>query len=360
MLVMQTTPNASVALPYFSTHSRSLQQQATLTTPVYQLAGQSTEINARAVHSSSDGVGVALFSSSTPEKPQPPEKTHQEDAPLLVFKQVESLASKPDVFTQLLQQSLPHSVTTLAHVREATQGSLKLENTHPFSFILTPTEGGRWAMAANGTVNITQGQYTNWVDDERLRRPRLPENDSDALAQVLLNAMLDAMDSRSVREQAQSWQSPLESDAVVRGILTRFNEVLELQRPSTPSPFNAKESLGQRRSGHPPSLGGDATTTPESRYRYHAHQNVILTNGQSSLVIVHEHPLWYRFEYAPTDSSTPTAVIFASEPTDIAEYYTTYKQQYPVTQSRWQQVPNNTAIRSVRTPEGLRLTWFGL
>lgn len=359
MLVMQTTPNASVALPYFSTHSRSLQQQATLTTPVYQLAGQSTEINARAVHSSSDGVGVALFGLPTPTNATT-STTAPPEAPLLVFKQVEGLATKPDVFTHLLQQRLPHSVTTLAHVREATQGSLKLENTHPFSFTLTPTEGGRWAMAANGTVKITPRQYTNWVDDERLLRPRLPENDSDTLAQVLLNAMLDAMDSRAVRKQAQSWQSPLESDTVVRGILTRFNEVLALQRPSSPSPFNAKELLGQRRSGHPPSLGGEASTTPESRYRYQAHQNVILTNGQSSLVIVHEHPLWYRFEYAPTDTSTPTAVIFASEPTDIAEYYTTYKQQYPATQSRWQQVPNNTAIRSVRTPAGLRLTWFGL
>jgi hypothetical protein len=363
LFVLQTLPNAEASMPYFTTHSRSLLSQSRVTLPVYQLAGQSTEINARAVHASTDGVGLAFFQAQSASQSQL----------ALVYKQVEPLGSTSAAYQQTLANLLPQSHAILGHIREATRGSVKPENTHPFSFNLQPHEGGTWAVAANGTVSLSETQYQRWVRDARLKRPHLPENDSDALGQILLQALVDAVPKLASPSPSLS---PLSNDAVVQAVLQQFNRVLAKQPRKTFSPFNAATQIdggggdattnARPASGHPPSLGSVTTTHPASRYPYVAHQNVILTNGSSALVVVHEHPMWYRFEYAATASPSlvasvgPVAMVFASEPTDIAEYYGRHQQQYPSTQSRWQQIPNNTALRVLRTSHGLDVRWYPL
>lgn len=106
-----------------------------------------------------------------------------------------------------------HSCTVIAHVRRATIGDLRPENTHPFSH-------GRWIFAHNGTLGAFPALRERMLAEtnEDQRRAILGETDSEHIFHFLL-----------ARAETQS-DKPL-IDAVRTGV----NELIDWARRESPT-----------------------------------------------------------------------------------------------------------------------------
>jgi len=130
-------------------------------------------------HSHPDGWGLATHDGTTPRVVRLPEA-----------------ASASEAFRWESAQA--HSCTVLAHVRRATIGDLRPENTHPFSH-------GRWLFAHNGTLGafpvLRERMLTETTSDQR--RAILGQTDSEHIFHFLL-ARVETQPEKSVLDAVRA------------------------------------------------------------------------------------------------------------------------------------------------------------
>lgn len=154
--------------------------------------------------------------------------THDGEAPRVV-RQAEA-AGESDAFRW--ESAQVHSRNVLAHVRRATIGDLRTENTHPFAY-------GRWVFAHNGTLAafpmLREHMLAETTDGQR--RAILGHTDSEHIFHFLL-----------ARIETQPEKTPVEA---VRGAVTELIDWAEREAPGIEIGLNVlmtdgRESLGVR------------------------------------------------------------------------------------------------------------------
>lgn len=189
-----------------------------------------------------------------------------------------------------------HSVrsnTIVGHVRQASVGSLSLENTHPFVL-------GPWMFAHNGTVtgfSALEPQLAAETAPDLLNQRR-GSTDSELVFSWLLTRLLPA------GQYGQPLRTPLEG------------AVVELGR--------ALATLDER----------SRRAAPQETPRF----NFVLTDGRVLLATRWNHWLHWR----QTDGAeTGRAVLVASEPTSVQASGTT---SAPTASGSWQEVPEHSIL----------------
>lgn len=335
LTVVQVRPSVVDLTSRFITDSRSLLNQANTDQPFYQMAGQSLSVNALgSVVPNGDGAGIAAFS---PEGPQ-----GQRFLTSLYFRQSAPLQQTNDGYKATVQALQTKATTLLAHVRARTSGTVAPENNHPFTLSLGERPGDTWAFMANGGGDMSPAQYQRWVRDPRIvgrRKPWQEGTDTERLFHVMLQAGLDVLPQNGTltSSRLELFQSALRS---------AYHRVMRLQHVSVSKPF-AKQ-LGYHEAGGPPGF-----LTRSSKFARVQPNTVVMSNGAYTFIIVQGYQQWYQLM---TDQRRVQAIVLASEPTNLKEYYQA-GERFPQGVTRWQQLPENLLVTLVNDGQQLTMDW---
>jgi predicted glutamine amidotransferase len=335
--VVQVRPGGVDLPARLVSESRSLLNQANTDQPFYQLAGQSLSVNALgSVVPNGDGAGMAAFSPTAGSQGQ----TFL--APLY-FRQSTSLQQTHDGYRATVQALQPLATTLLAHVRARTSGTVAPENNHPFTLSLGDRPGDTWAFMANGGGDMSPTQYQRWVRDPRIlarRKPWQEGTDTERLFHVMLQAGLSVLPTNGVltNNRLPRFQIALRE---------AYHRVMRLQHVSVSKPF-AKQ-LGYRDAGGPPGF-----LTRSSKFARVQPNTVVMSNGAYTFIIVQGYQQWYQLMM--DHQQTVQAIILASEPTNLKEYYLA-GERFPQGMTRWQQLPENLLVTLVNDGQQLTMDW---
>jgi predicted glutamine amidotransferase len=334
LALFKATPTSASSAPlpsdakpygYLVSHSRSLMHQANTQAPWYQLAGQSTRLNIFVPECNRDGFGFSGFYGNTNT--------------LQSAKSSVATAQNQPLFTQLASDLLkkdPHTV--LAHLRAATPCTAIQEvNNHPYQ-LSVPHEADtakQWVFMANGGITLSakalkQAKKQNpWAFSSPASQT--PETDSYQLFQTLLAKGYQSINQKALNANNQA--------PFINAIIHEFEKLLAQNKPITYTPF-AYQGYQQ----------GQIFTTATTPLPYRSiGKTWMLSNGQLTLIAIHRNDLWYQA--LKNEAGHLQQVVFASEPTNIKEYYQ-QQETFSNALTRWQQLPDHTVVIVNRSLDG--------
>lgn len=304
---------------YFKNDSRSLFFQAHHTEPFYQTAGQSLNTNmVKGIVPTVDGVGLAGFNASG------------DFLPSLYFRDARPLYEAESDYDNALEPLKTQAFVLMGHVRAKTRGEVTEANNHPFAAKLYDGAGGTYAFMANGGTGISDDDYKRLVKDTRLLNARSTAptmTDSEKLFHVLMQPLLPIIDES---KQPGGGVNSGKLDLVAGLLAQTYGDIQGKLSPSVMKPFV--------KGGGYEEAGARQVFSPESYFLRYTPKTWVMSNGQFTFVFVHGYEQWYQVHYR---DNTPVAIAFASEPTNIKEFYTN-QEQYPEGVTRWQQLPQDS------------------
>ncbi len=318
LLIVQTQPDAADVQERFITSSRSLRNQAQTEAPWFQLAGQSVKNN---FYGSSDqnhdGFGVVAFGKNPADTVyernvhwiQSPESTKQ--------------------LTETIEATAKTTHTYLGHIRAASPNTSVVEaNNHPYTVVRNENE--TWYFMANGGITIPQKAYQQklkqhpWLSTYASKDPH--PSDSEQLFHWLLTDVDKTLGKNYILDETTN---PL----VEESLRHSFAKLLAQQKLVTyqPSLVETAEVLVNEASNQALVRAIGKTW--------------MMSNGTYTYLAVYNNDVWMQVKKA--ESGAIEAVVVASEPTNLNEFYKA-GQQFKAGWSRWQQLPNNTLFTIAR------------
>jgi hypothetical protein len=334
LTVVSVKPVPELMQEHYVTHSRSLMHQAHDTEPYYQTAGQSLSVNMLGgVVPTVDGVGLVGFNAQ-----------HKVLRPFY-YRNATSLATEAaqQKFSQAVKAVSPQATVMLGNLRAKTQGAVDASNNHPFLVSLNrDASKSTWAFMGNGGTQISKLEYQAWVKDARIKASpaRLDVmTDTEMLFHVLMQDALPLL------------EAPMETpDALAKTISTRYAAIQGRIPPSTFTPFSEGKGYA--------TLAKQSAFDPESRFLRYWPKTWAMSNGRFTFIMVHGYDQWLKIHYGA--DGKPETLVFASEPTDIEEYYAA-KSSQPLSvdsatppkpnSTRWQQLPQDSLAVAYVTPD---------
>lgn len=334
--IIQTEVQPQRVQTYWLSDSRSLLHQAHRTEPFYQLGGQSLSTNlVDGVVPTVDGAGLVGFDETAHFLPD------------LYYRQVPSLSEDSQAFVKASDALGQKATVLLGHVRAKTSGDLSVDNNHPFVVKVHDGAGGTWAFMANGGTNTSEQDYRKRIKDLRLLKahpPGSPLTDSEKLFHVLLQPVLPLIESPSKDAQGLN-KTNLEE---IAGTLSRTYGTIQGKIP--PKVMRPFVNGGGYAQGNQADLW-DA----ESLFLRYTPKNWVMSNGAFTFVFVHGYDQWYQVHYDKNKQAT--AIAFASEPTNLKEYYS-QGEHFSPQESRWQQLPQDSLTVVYKEGSTLRMRLF--
>ena len=346
--IVQTVPNAARVKAYWVEQSRSLMNQSHASEPFYQTAGQSLNTNmVDGVVPTVDGVGLVGFN------------TNAQFLKSLYYRQSEPLFEKSETFKQAVSALGEEATVLMGHVRARTTGEVTPMNNHPFVTTLDPEQGGTWAFMANGGTDISAKDYTRLIKDKRLlnARSQAPTmTDSEKLFHVLLTPLLPLIDDHSGEGAGFNLGK---IDYIASTLAKTYGDIQGKIPPKVMSPLV--------KGGGYADAGQGNVFDEESRFLRYTPKTWVMSNGAYTFIFVHGYEQWVQIHYGGEDRSYASTVIFASEPTNIKEYYANGEAflneadagfVQGASTSRWQQLPQDSLTVVYNSGQGLRMRLF--
>jgi len=343
--VVQTVPNAERVKSYWVDHSRSLMNQSHASEPFYQTAGQSLNTNfVDGVVPTVDGVGIVGFNAGA------------QFLKSLYYRQAEPLFQKADAFKQAVSALGEEGTVLMGHVRARTSGEVTPFNNHPYVVTLNGKRGGTWAFMANGGTNISADDYTRLIKDKRLlaARSKAPTmTDSEKLFHVLLTPLLPLIDTPPVNGAGFNLGK---IEYITSTLAKTYGDIQGKIPPKVMKPF-------VKGSGYADAAKGNVFDEDSHFLRY-TPKTWVMSNGAYTFIFVHGYEQWYQIQYGGEDRSYASAIVFASEPTNIKEYYANGEAFlnepdagliHGASTSRWQQLPQDSLTVVYDSGQGLRM-----
>ncbi len=317
--LIQSEQDAQRIQDYFKNDSRSLFAQAHVSQPFRQTAGQSLNTNmVKGVVPTVDGVGLAGFNASG------------HFLPSLYFRDARPLYEAESDYDNALAPLTNQVSVLMGHVRAKTRGEVTEANNHPFVAKLYEGVGGIYAFMANGGTGISDDDYKRLVKDERLLKARSTAptmTDSEKLFHVLLQPLLPIIDTS---HYAGGGVNSGKLDLVSGLLAQTYADIQGKMPPTVMKPFV--------NGGGYQNPAQDPVFSVESYFLRYTPKTWVMSNGQFTFIFVHGYEQWYQVHYK---DHTPVAIAFASEPTNIKEFYAN-QEQYPEGVTRWQQLPQDS------------------
>ncbi len=343
--VVQTVPNAERVKSYWVDHSRSLMNQSHASEPFYQTAGQSLNTNfVDGVVPTVDGVGILGFNADA------------QFLKSLYYRQSEPLFQKADAFKQAVSALGEEGTVLMGHVRARTSGEVTASNNHPFVATLNAERGGTWAFMANGGTNISADDYTRLIKDKRLldARSKAPTmTDSEKLFHVLLTPLLPLIDTPPVNGAGFN----LGKIEYITSMLAKtYGDIQGKIPPKVMKPFVKGGGYADAAKGN--------VFDEDSHFLRYTPKTWVMSNGAYTFIFVHGYEQWYQIQYGGEDRSYASAIVLASEPTNIKEYYANGEAFlnepdagliHGASTSRWQQLPQDSLTVVYDSGQGLRM-----
>jgi|GEM_PF-4468053 len=320
--IIQSAPNQKVAGNYLISDSRSLMHQAHSRQPFYQTAGQSLDTNMLdGVVPTVDGAGLVGFGSNGFQ---------------YYYRQGTPLGEKNTDFQNAVKKASLDSTVLLGHIRAKTQGDIEERNSHPFVAKLGPQQ--TWAFMDNGGTQISTERYLRDVTDIRLLDSLSKVKthvDTEMLFHVLLqNAMpqidgnpLDSSDISRVDDMAQT-------------LASTFSKIQSEIPPSVYMPFS-------RGKGYAELAEGQAFHEGSEFLRYWP-KSWVMSNGNVTFIMVHGYEQWVQIQ---RKEGIPSRMVFASEPTNLKEFYKN-GEAFSAGTTLWQQLPKDSLTAVYQRPDG--------
>jgi predicted glutamine amidotransferase len=320
--IVQATPQASVAQDYLVNHSRSLMHQAHDTQPFYQTAGQSLDTNMLdGVVPTVDGAGLVGFKNS--------QLTHY-------YRQGAPLGKENVAFKNAVSTAGATSSVLMGHIRAKTQGDIEARNSHPFVATLAPNQ--TWSFMDNGGTQITPERYLRDVTDTRLLESLSKAKthvDTEMLFHLLLQNALPQIDGNPLDASDMS-----RVDDVAQTLASTFSKIQSEIPPSIYTPFSRKKGYAELATGD--------TFHEDSQFLRYWPKTWVMSNGNVTFIMVHGYEQWVQIHSA---QGIPTRMVFASEPTNIKEFYQ-HREHFPTGTTRWQQLPKDSLTAVYTRPDG--------
>ena len=354
--VVQTVPNAERVKAYWVDHSRSLMNQSHASEPFYQTAGQSLNTNfVEGVVPTVDGVGIVGFDADA------------QFLKSLYFRQSEPLFEGSNAFKENVSSLGEKSTVLMGHVRARTTGEVTPFNNHPFVATLNAERGGTWAFMANGGTQISAEDYTRLVKDKRLltARSKAPTmTDSEKLFHVLITPLLPLIDT-----------PPIDGDGfnlgkieyIASSLAKSYGETQGKIEPKVMKPFVKGGGYSDAYAGNIFNEDSLPVIDEDSYFLRYTPKTWVMSNGAYTFIFVHGYEQWYQINYGGEDRSYASGIIFASEPTNIKEYYANGEAflnepdagfVQGSSTSRWQQLPQDSLTVVYNSGQGIRMRIF--
>jgi hypothetical protein len=314
--VVSTTPQPALVERVFIKESRSLLHQAHSTEPYYQTAGQSLSVNLLGpVVPTVDGVGLAAFD---------PAGAFFKDYYYRNATSLEEPAAAQQ-FKQSVEQVSPYASVVLGNLRAKTQGAVDASNNHPFRVTLGNAPQKTWVFMANGGTRITPKMYNTAIRDTRFKASpnrQAVMTDTEMLFHLLLQEALPILSAPTINR-----------DALAQQFATTYARVQGDISPSLFTPLSEGKGYSE--------LGESHVFTEDSRFLRYWPKTWAMSNGVYTFIMVHGYDQWVQVHQ--DGEGHAQSLVFASEPTNIREYYTA-GESMPAGSSRWQQIPQDTLV----------------
>ena len=351
--LIQTTPNADRVQQYWVEQSRSLMHQSHASEPYYQTAGQSLNTNmVEGVVPTVDGVGIAGFDADA------------QFLNTLYYRQSQPLDQASVAFKDAVSRLGKTGTVLMGHVRARTTGPVAPFNNHPFVVTLNTQRGGTWAFMANGGTQISAEDYTRLVKDVRLVKACVSSGcsspttltDSEKLFHVLLSPLLPFLDATALKGDGFNTE---QLEYFAHRLSQTYGAIQGKIPPKVMRPFVKGGGYSDAAQGH--------VLDEKSHFLRYTPKTWVMSNGAYTFIFVHGYEQWYQVHYGGEDRSYASALVFASEPTNIKEFYANGEaflndadsgHVQGASISRWQQLPQDSLSVVYDSGQGLRMRLF--